>query len=101
MVEGDEVGRTGMQKRLNAKRVRMEQRERNGEEPERGEKTRRKRWKGARTEEELPDDTSDIRSGLDKAFKVGRKVLASVESILQHRRDGVDNKEVVGYRHHA
>ena len=33
---------------------------------------------GVRTERELPNDASNVRTGLDEAFEIGREVLAAV-----------------------
>jgi hypothetical protein len=50
----------------------------------------------APTKHKLPNHAPDVRPGLDEALEVGGEVLAAVEPVLEHRRDGVDDEEVVG-----
>jgi hypothetical protein len=34
------------------------------------------------TEEELPNDTSNVRAGLDQPFEVGGEMLTTVQAVL-------------------
>ena len=48
------------------------------------------------TEEELPDDASNVRSSLHQSFEVSREMLTTIKAVLKHCSDRVDDEEIVG-----